>query len=154
MAKKNKKNTPVIRRRKVVDKVNDERLTAEDIEHFKEILLVKRREIVGSVNEMEGDSLRQSMLVASGDLSSMPIHMADLGTDTYLQEFSLGLMDSERKLLMKIDEALARIANGTYGICEGTGKAIPKTRLEAKPWARYTMEYEEKIEKGLMPRGG
>jgi RNA polymerase-binding protein DksA len=154
VAKKNKKNTPVIRRRKVVDRANDERLTAEDIGHFKEILLVKRREIVGSVNEMEEDSLRQSMLVASGDLSSMPIHMADLGTDTYLQEFSLGLMDSERKLLMEIDEALARIANGTYGICEGTSKPIPKTRLDAKPWARYSMEYEEKIEKGFMPRGG
>jgi RNA polymerase-binding protein DksA len=80
----------------------------------------------------------------------MPIHMADLGTDNYEQEFALGLMNSERRLLTEIDEALQRIEAGTYGICLGTGKPIPKARLEAQPWARYCVEYARKVEEGLV----
>ena len=86
---------------------------------------------------------------ASGDLSSMPIHMADIGTDNYEQEFALGLMESERKLLREIDEALGRIENQTYGVCEGTGKLIRKARLEAQPWAKYCVEYARMLEQGL-----
>ena len=114
------------------------------------MLLTKRREIVGDVNEIHGEALKKSRLDASGDLSSMPIHMADLGTDNYEQEFALGLMDSERKMLHEIDDALRRIVDGTYGICEGTNKTIKKARLEAKPWARYCVEYARMIEQGLV----
>lgn len=124
-------------------------LTAEDIERFKQILLKKRRDIVGDVKEMKDEALKQSLMDASGDLSSMPIHMADLGTDTYEQEFTLELMDSERKLLKEIDDALARINQKTYGICEATEKPIAQARLEAKPWARYCVEYARMIEQGL-----
>jgi len=124
-------------------------LTAADKEHFKQMLLEKRQEIFGNVNEMEGETLRKSRLDATGDLSSMPIHMADIGTDNYEQEFALGLMDSERKLLKEIDDAMHRIEQGTYGICESTGKPITKARLEAKPWARYSVEYARMLEQGL-----
>jgi len=114
------------------------------------MLLQKRREIVSNVNEMEDEALKQSRLDASGDLSSMPIHMADIGTDNYEQEFALGLMDSERKLLNEIDNALHHIEEGTYGICEGSGKPIRKARLEAQPWARYCVEYARMLEQGLV----
>jgi len=124
-------------------------LTAGQIRHFKELLLKKRKEIVGNVNEMEDETLRQSRMAAAGDLSSMPIHMADLGSDNYEQEFALGLMDSEIKLLREIDAALERIENGSYGICRGTGKPISKARLEAQPWAAYSVEFAEKLEHGL-----
>jgi RNA polymerase-binding protein DksA len=123
-------------------------LTADNIEHFKQMLLNKRQEILRNVNEIEDESLKKSRLDATGDLSSMPIHMADIGTDNYEQEFIIGLMDSERKLLHEIDDALQRIEEGTYGICEGTGKTIPKARLEAQPWARYCVEYAKKLEEG------
>jgi RNA polymerase-binding protein DksA len=126
------------------------RLSAADINHFKEMLLEKRREILVNVNEMEDEALKKSRLDASGDLSSMPIHMADIGTDNYEQEFALGLMDSERKLLKEIDDALQRIEKRTYGICEGTGKPISKARLEAQPWARYCVEYARMLEQGLV----
>jgi len=125
-------------------------LTSADTEHFKQILLEKRKEILRNVNEFEDEALKKSRLDASGDLSSMPIHMADIGTDNYEQEFALGLMDSERKLLKEIDEALERIEQQTYGICEGTGKLIPKARLEAQPWARYCVEYARMLEQGLV----
>ncbi|MDI9431824.1 MAG: TraR/DksA C4-type zinc finger protein [Planctomycetota bacterium] len=123
-------------------------LSAADLDYFKELLLQKRREIFQNVFVIEGETLKKSRLDASGDLSSMPIHMADLGTDNYEQEFALGLMDSERKILHEIDDALNRIAEGTYGICEGTGKPIPKARLEAQPWARYCVDYARMVEEG------
>ncbi len=131
-------------------RAKEKRLTTDDIKHFKKMLLEKRSEILRNVNEFEDEALKKSRLDAAGDLSSMPIHMADIGTDNYEQEFALGLMDSERKLLKEIDDALERIEQKAYGICEGTGKKIPKARLKAKPWARYCVEYAEMLEKGLV----
>ena len=125
-------------------------MSTAEAKHFRELLLQKRREILKNVTEFEDEALRKSRLDATGDLSCMPIHMADLGTDNYEQEFALGLMDSERKLLREIDLALGRIENKTYGICEGTGKPIPKARLEAQPWARYCVEYARMLEQGLV----
>lgn len=125
-------------------------LTAADRKYFRELLLEKRREILKNVNEFEDEALRKSRLDASGDLSCMPIHMADIGTDNYEQEFALGLMDGERRLLREIDEALGRIENKTYGTCEGTGKPIARARLEAQPWARYCVEHARMLEQGLV----
>ena len=147
MAQKRRK---VSRNKKNSTRTKKKRLSSANIEHFKQLLLEKRREILRNVNEFEDEALKKSRLDASGDLSSMPIHMADLGTDNYEQEFALGLMDSERKLLREIDDALERIEQGTYGICEGTGKQIPKARLEAQPWARYCIEYARMLEQGLV----
>lgn len=140
-------------RKKVVRRRKKSVLTASEIEHFKEMLWAKRAELIGDVNYMENEALRKSRLDATGDLSSMPIHMADLGTDNFEQEFALGLMDSERKLLGEIHDALRRIDHGHFGICEGTGKPIAKARLEACPWARYSIEYATMVEKGLVIEG-
>lgn len=125
-------------------------LVAADREHFKQLLLEKRREILRNVNEFEDTALKKSRLDAAGDLSSMPIHMADIGTDNYEQEFALGLMDSEIRLLREIDQALERLENKTYGICEGTGKPIARARLEAQPWARHCVDYARRLEQGLV----
>ena len=125
-------------------------LVNSNAKHFKELLMQKRREILRNVSEFEDEALRKSRLDATGDLSSMPIHMADLGTDNYEQEFALGLLDSERKLLREIDNALGRIDNKTYGICEATGKPISKARLEAQPWARFCVDYARMLEQGLV----
>jgi len=76
--------------------------------------------------------------------------MADVGTDNYEQEFTLGLLESERQLLREIDEAINRLAEGTYGICMGTGQTISKARLRAKPWAKFCIEYARKLEQGLI----
>lgn len=123
-------------------------LSPEELEHFRQLLLAKLKEITGDVHWLENQGLHRSRQDSTGDLSNMPIHMADIGTDTYEQEFSLGLMDSERRLVREILDALRRIEQGTYGICEGTGKPIPKGRLEANPWARYCVEYASLLEQG------
>ena len=144
MAEKRKKATK--NKKKAAKRHSRRPLSATDLEVLKQALIEKRREIFQNVFEIEGETLRKSRLDASGDLSSMPIHMADIGTDNYEQEFALDLMDSERKILHEIDEALGRLEEGTYGICEGTGLQISKARLKAKPWARYCVEHARMLE--------
>lgn len=124
-------------------------LSQADLQHFRQILLDKLKELCGDVTFIEDEALGKNRIDATGNLSTMPIHMADLGSDTFEQDFALGLMNSERKIVEEIIAALKRINDGTYGICEGTGKPVPKARLEASPWARYCIEYASKIEKGL-----
>jgi DnaK suppressor protein len=129
-------------------RANKDHLTTSEIESFRKMLLEKRKEILGNVNTMGDEALKKSRQESSGDLSSMPIHMADLGSDNFEQEFALGLMDSERKVIHEIDDALQRIEDGSYGICENTDQPIPKARLKAQPWARYCVEYARKLEQG------
>jgi len=122
-------------------------LGTKDIAYFRDLLLAKRRELLGDVTSMETEALQNGPGV--GNLSNLPDHMADQGTDNYEQEFTLGLMEKDRQLLREIDIALQKIVNGTYGICEGTGKPISRARLEAQPWARHGIEHARKIESGM-----
>jgi RNA polymerase-binding protein DksA len=126
---------------------NQAGLLTRELEHFRDLLLEKRREIVGDMSSMEREALRSG---SGSNLSTLPIHMADMGTDNYEQEFTLGLVEKDRNLLREINNALAKIQNGAFGICEGTGKPIAKPRLEAQPWARFSIEFARKIEKGVM----
>ena len=128
----------------------DGKLTQSQLKKFKALLLEKRNELLGNVSYMEKDALHEDR----SDLSSMPIHMADLGTDSYEQEFTLELMDSERKLIAEIDQALDRIEEGTFGICQVNGEPIPKPRLEAIPWARCCVACANLLEKKLTRRNG
>lgn len=118
-------------------------LTKKDLDGFKQLLLEKRAEIVGDVIGMEEARAGGN----GGELSNMPLHMADVGSDNYEQEFTLGLVESERKLLIEIDAALLRIQNKTYGVCLVTGTPIPPARLEIKPWAKYSIEVVREREK-------
>jgi DnaK suppressor protein len=115
-----------------------------DLEHFRDLLFAKRREIVGDMSSMEREALRSS---GGSNLSTLPIHMADMGTDNYEQEFTLGLVEKDRNLLREINAALGKIQNGTFGICEGTGKPIGRPRLEAQPWARFSIEHARSLER-------
>ena len=123
-------------------------LSKAELKKVRAMLLAKRHDLLGDMIAMEAEAHR-SRDANSGDLSSMPTHLADLGTDNFEQEFTLGLLESERALLTEIDQALERIENRTYGICLGTGEPINKPRLMARPWAKYSIEYARLIEKGL-----
>ena len=122
-------------------------LSKQDLQYFRNLLLEKRREIIGDVGSMESEAFK-----GGSNLSNMPIHMADVGTDNFEQEFTLGLIESERQILREIQEALVRIDNGSFGICLGTAKPIPRVRLEAVPWAKYTIEYSRLLEQGKVER--
>lgn len=121
------------------------KLNKKELERYRNLLLIQRAELVGDLSTMEAQALQAS----GGNLSHMPIHMADIGTDTYDQDFMLGLAETERRRLREIDAALQRIDERTYGICQMTSKPIPKTRLNAKPWAKYTIEAARVVEQGL-----
>ncbi len=125
------------------------KLSKAELENFRALLLDKRREILGDVGSMESEAFRNQ-----DNHSSSPMHMADVGTDNFEQEFTLGLIESERELLKEIQEAIARIEDGSFGICVATGKPIGKARLEAKPWAKYCIEYARMLENGTVPRNG
>jgi DnaK suppressor protein len=144
-----KKASPKKSVKKKVSRTRKSKLTAKELASFRELLVEKLKEIIGDVNHIESGALKTSRQDSAGDLSSMPIHMADIGSDNYEQEFSLGLMDSERKIVREIYEAIKRIEEGTYGICEGTGEPIPKIRLKGIPWTRYCLKFAELVEKGL-----
>ena len=106
-----------------------------DVKVYRERLLALRTRLRGDVDQMADATLKKSRSEANGDLSSMPIHMADIGSDNFEQEFTLSLMQSEEGTLGQIEASLERIEDGTYGQCEECGSRIPKTRLNAIPYA-------------------
>ena len=91
--------------------------------------------------------MKTSQREAAGDLSAYSLHMADMATDNYDREFSLGLADNEQKILNRIDEALEKIGNKTFGLCELCNKKVSKVRLKAVPYAELCVPCQEKQEK-------
>ena len=122
------------------------RLTPEELDMFREMLVSKRSELLTTVSQLRDEALHKSRQESAGDLSSMPIHMADIGSDNWEQEFTLGLLANETELLREIDEALKRLDEGSYGVCLATNRHIQKRRLRAKPWAKYCIEYARELE--------
>ena len=114
---------------------------------FKERLLMLRARLRGDVTQMAEAALKKSRSEANGDLSSMPIHMADIGTDNFEQEFTLSLMENEEVVLEQIEGALERIEDCSYGQCEECGAKIPKARLEAIPYAAMCVKCAGNVEK-------
>lgn len=121
------------------------RMSPASIQQFRELLLTKRTELIGDVKTLRDEALKTD---SPGEASHMPIHMAELGSDNFEQELTLGLIESEHALLKEIDDALLRIEHGTYGICAATSQPIGAARLKAKPWAKYCYEYVLAQEKG------
>ena len=81
------------------------------------------------------------------EISGYSLHMADSGTDNFDRDFALSLLSSDQDAIYEIEEALKRIEKNTYGICELTGKPIPKPRLEAIPWTRFTVQAQAQLER-------
>ena len=120
-----------------------------DVKIYKDRLLALRARVRGDVTHMADSALKQSRTQANGDLSSMPIHMADLGTDNFEQEFTLSLMESDAGILDRIEAALERVEEGSYGDCEECGAKIPKTRLNAIPYATMCVKCASEYERGF-----
>lgn len=97
------------------------------------------------------DQLRRQMdglaQESAQELAGYSLHMADSGTDNFDRDFALSLLSSDQDAIYEIEEALKRIEKKTYGVCELTGKQIPKARLEAIPWTRFTVEAQAQLEK-------
>jgi DnaK suppressor protein len=111
----------------------------------KDKLLALKDTLLDSMNGVAKDSLRSR--AEGSEASAFGMHQADAGSDAYDRDFALSLLSQEQDSLYEIDEALKRIENGTYGICEMSGKVIPHARLEALPFTRYTVECQAELEK-------
>jgi len=119
----------------------------KELGEFKKIILKRKEEMLDSIKHISEDTLHKSQKEASGDISGYTYHMADVATDTYDREFSLGLASNERKMLYELDDALKKIDEGTFGICEDCKRLVTKTRLKALPYARLCVKCQEKREK-------
>lgn len=100
--------------------------------------------------ELRERLLNQMSGLAKESAEEMPgysLHMADSGTDNFDRDFALSLLSSDQDALYEIEEAIKRIEKDAYGICELTSKPIPKARLQAIPWTRFTVEAQAQLEK-------
>lgn len=123
------------------------KFTKKDLGEFKKIILKKKEAALAEIQHISEDTLKKSQKEASGDISGYSYHMADVATDTYDREFSLGLASNERKNIYELDDALKRIEEGTFGTCEECKSLIAKNRLKAVPGARLCVKCQEKKEK-------
>jgi len=123
------------------------KLAKKEIAGFKKIVLKRKEEILDEIKHISEDTLKKTQKDASGDISGYTYHMADVATDSYDREFSLGLASNERKLLYELDDAVKKIEDGTFGICEECKTLITRTRLKAVPYARLCVKCQEKREK-------
>ena len=112
----------------------------QEMKKFRALLLKLRAQLAGDVSKLGDHALGRSRQSAAGDLSNMPIHMADIGSDNFEQELTLDLMQSEEAEVKQIDEALARIDDGSFGDCKACGKDIPKARLEVIPFTTMCVD--------------
>lgn len=108
-------------------------------------LLALKDTLLDSMTGVARDNLRSGN--DAHEVSAHGLHQADAGSDSYDRDFALNLLSQEQDALFEIDEALKRITRGTYGVCEMSEKNIPKARLEARPFARFTVECQSEIER-------
>lgn len=119
----------------------------EKFKRFYKLLIDLRTHLTAGIELHSEETLKRSSKDDSGDLSSYGQHMADAGTDTFDRDFALSLVSSEQEALSEIDAAIKRIHDGSYGVCEASGKPISKDRLLAVPFTRYTAEAQKDIER-------
>ncbi|MCB1104814.1 MAG: TraR/DksA C4-type zinc finger protein [Opitutaceae bacterium] len=124
-----------------------EKPVPEKFKRFHKLLLDLREHLTGQIDQHSEETLKRSSKDDAGDLSSYGQHMADAGTDTFDRDFALSLVSSEQEALAEIEAAIKRIHDGTYGVCEITGKPIAKDRLLAVPFTRYSAEAQKEIER-------
>ena len=127
-------------------KTKIKRMLKKELNKYKALLVKEREKIGGGINHITQDALKTSQRESSGDLSGYSFHMADVASDNYEVEFSLGRASDEQNILYTIDEALKRVEDGTYGSCTQCGKQIPKKRLAALPHTELCIACQSKTE--------
>src|SRR4051812_18357290 len=123
---------------KRVDKNGKAKVKAEWQKYY-DTLLDLRERLLNQMNGLAKESAEE--------MASYSLHMADSGTDNFDRDFALSLLSSDQDAIYEIEEALKRIEKNTYGVCELTQKPIPKARLDAIPWTRFTVEAQAQLER-------
>ncbi len=120
-------------------KKNGETKIKPEWQKFYDRLLELRDQLTRQMNGLAKESAQE--------MAGYSLHMADSGTDNFDRDFALSLLSSDQDAVYEIEEALKRIEKNTYGVCEVTGKAIPRSRLEAIPWTRFTVQAQAQLER-------
>lgn len=120
------------------------KLDKKKLEYYRKLLLKLKESFAHDIENMSKDPGAQNG--DSGDVSGHVLHMADVATDMYDREFNLGLASGERAVLNKIEQALKRIDEKSFGACVECDKPIPSARLKALPYAETCLKCQEKIE--------
>jgi DnaK suppressor protein len=121
---------------------------SDELGLIQETLQGLRARLRGDLSQLTDEALGRDNGGGTGNLSNVPLHMADLGTDNYDQEFTLGLIENEQSTLELINEALNRVEKGTYGMCAECDELISKPRLQAIPYAKHCITCARKLEGG------
>lgn len=124
-------------------------LKSEDLDRFRKLLEYLRVRLQGDVDQMTDEALNGNARDASGNLSNVPLHLADLGTENYTQDFTLGLIENEQETLELIHGALSRIQQGTFGNCQECDQPIAKQRLQALPYTPYCIQCARRRENAV-----
>jgi RNA polymerase-binding protein DksA len=123
------------------------KLNKKELTEYKKIITKRKNEILDAIERISEDTLKKSQKDASGDISGYTFHMADVATDNYDREFSLGIASNDRQSLYELDDALKRIEDGSFGVCEECKTVLTKARLKALPYARLCLNCQQKREK-------
>jgi DnaK suppressor protein len=121
-------------------------LKTDEVESFREVLRNLRARLRGDLDQLTDEALHRNGAESSGNLSNMPLHMADVGTENYDQEFDLGLIENQQVTLDQVHEALTRADAGTFGLCVECNQPIAKPRLQAIPYTPHCIECARKLE--------
>src|ERR1700692_2751460 len=121
-------------------------LKNDELESYRGVLLGMRARLRGDLDQMTDEALRRNQNETSGNLSNVPLHMADVGTENYDQEFTLSLIENEQATLEQVQTALSRIDAGRYGGGEECTEPLAKPRLQALPYTRHCIQCARKLE--------
>jgi RNA polymerase-binding transcription factor DksA len=128
-------------------------VTKQELEGYRRQLVSLGHRIKADMSSLAGEALRKAGGEASGNLSNMPLHLADLGTDAFDRDLTMNLLENETQTLEEIATALARLDAGKYGRCEHCGKEIAPERLQALPYVRYCIDCARTLH-GSAPAAG
>ena len=147
-ARATRSTTPTISVPPGVKITRNKYFTVRELAFFRNLLLQHRDRRIDGIQFLASDALTRSQRESTGNLSGYSVHMADHGTDNFDREFAVNLVSGEQGVLNEINAALYRIEQGTYGICEGSGKPIERERLKVLPYARYCVAEQSERERG------
>jgi RNA polymerase-binding transcription factor DksA len=129
----------ILGKRAIKTKKNGDVKVKAEWQRYYNHLLELRDQLIRQMNGLARESAQE--------MAGYSLHMADSGTDNFDRDFALSLLSSDQDAIYEIEEALKRIEKNTYGICELTGKQIPRARLEAIPWTRFTVQAQAQLER-------
>ena len=121
-------------------------MTKSTLNRYRRLLEDVARGVTTTSDTLEQETMRATSGESAGGLSNVPMHLADVGTETFSQELNATLLENEQFIGEEVQAALQRIESGTYGVCEACEASIPSERLDVLPYVRFCVPCTEKLQ--------